>query len=150
LEYDTSRKARFDRAKITGKVASRPNGASIIGETLGLIFNSEFILKRRDRYGCIFKSHILGKPTVFMTGPEAVHFVISSLLENFSWREGVPQQFRTLLGNGLPFQDGEEHRRTRQLMKPAFHGRALSSYIDTMEAITLKYLDNWERLQEFP
>lgn len=124
-------------------------GFPLIGETLGFLFDSNFISKRRTRYGSIFKSHILGKPTVFMTGPEAVRFVISSPVENFSWRQGVPEQFRILLGNGLPFQDGEDHHRNRQLMMPAFHGKALSRYIETIEAITLKYLNNWEHKHQF-
>lgn len=123
-------------------------GLPFVGETLGFIFEPDFISKRRDRYGYVFKSHIFGKPTVFMTGPEAVRFVISSPVENFSWREGVPEQFRTLLGNGLPFQDGEEHRRQRQLMMPAFHSKALSSYIKTIESITKKYLVKWECQQQ--
>ena len=142
-------KPNLSDPKLREKLPLGSMGLPFIGETLGFVFDSDFILKRRDRYGAVFKSHILGKPTVFMTGPEAVRFVISSPVERFSWREGVPEQFRILLGNGLPFQDDEEHRRNRQLMMPAFHGRALSSYIETMEAIAKKYLAKWERQQEF-
>jgi cytochrome P450 len=143
------KKTNLSEQKSRAKLPLGSMGLPFVGETLEFLFDSDFILKRRDRYGSIFKSHILGKPTVFMTGSEAVRFVISSPVEHFSWRDGVPQQFRTLLGNGLPFQDGEDHRRNRQLIMPALHGRALNNYIETMQAITFKYLAKWERQQEF-
>jgi retinoid hydroxylase len=124
-------------------------GLPILGETLAFLFDKNFIEKRYRRYGSIFKTHLIGRPTVVMVGPKAVEFVLSSHMENFSWREGWPDTFKALLGESLFLQDGEEHRRNRRLMMPALHGPALTNYVSTMEEITLNYLQKWEAKQEF-
>ena len=124
-------------------------GIPILGETLSFIFDRDFHKKRYYQYGPIFKTHLFGRPTVVMAGPEALEFVLSSHMENFSWREGWPANFKTLLGESLFLQDGEEHRRNRRLMMPALHGPALVNYVSTMEDITRSYLQKWEKKQEF-
>ncbi|QMS87539.1 cytochrome P450 [Nostoc edaphicum CCNP1411] len=124
-------------------------GIPVLGETLSFVFDRDFARKRYQQYGSIFKTHLLGRPTVVMAGSEALEFVLSSHIENFSWREGWPNNFKTLLGESLFLQDGEEHRRNRRLMMPALHGPALANYVSTMEDITRSYLQKWEKKQEF-
>ncbi len=124
-------------------------GLPVLGETLNLIFDPDFVEKRYQQYGPIFRTSIIGRPTVYMVGPEAVAFVLSSHMEHFSWREGWPENFKLLLGKSLFVQDGEEHRRNRHLMMPALHGPALANYVSTMEATTQRYLQKWEQLQQF-
>ncbi|MEH2046045.1 cytochrome P450 [Nostoc sp.] len=124
-------------------------GIPILGETLFFVFDRDFAKKRYRQYGFIFKTHLLDRPTVVMVGPEALEFVLLSQMKNFSWREGWPDNFKTLLGESLFLQDGEEHRRNRRLMMPALHGPALANYVSTMEDITRSYLQKWQRQQEF-
>ena len=124
-------------------------GLPVIGESLQFLFDPKFIEKRYQKYGPIFKTHIIGRPTVCMVGPEAVEFVLSSHTNHFSWREGWPDNFKLLLGESLFVQDGEEHRRNRRLMMPAMHGSALGGYLTTMELITQSYLHRWEQQQKF-
>ncbi|MGA7932565.1 MAG: cytochrome P450 [Kovacikia sp.] len=124
-------------------------GLPVIGETLQLLFDPNFAVKRFQKYGSIFRTHILGRSAVFMAGPEAAEFLLSSHADYFSWRDGWPQSFKLLLGESLFVQEGEEHRRNRRLMMPAFHGPALTRYAATMESITQIYLERWEQKQEF-
>lgn len=121
----------------------------LLGETLQFVFDPKFVEKRYRKYGSIFKTNILGKPTVYMVGPEAVEFVLSSHTDHFSWREGWPDNFKLLLGESLFVQDGEEHRKNRRLMMPALHGAALTNYVGTMESITQTYLHKWQQQREF-
>ncbi|MBW4563172.1 MAG: cytochrome P450 [Mojavia pulchra JT2-VF2] len=126
------------------------SGLPILGETLGFVVDPyNFVKQRYQRYGSIFQTNILGRPTVVMVGPEAIEFVLSSHMEYFSWREGWPENFKILLGESLFLQDGEEHRKNRRLMMPALHGPALANYVSTMEDITRGYLKKWEEKQEF-
>ena len=111
-------------------------GLPVLGETLPFIFDPKFVEKRYRQYGPIFKTRIIGRPTVFMVGPKAVEFVLSSHMDHFSWREGWPDNFKLLLGESLFVQDGEEHRRNRRLMMPAMHGPALGEYVATIESVT--------------
>lgn len=124
-------------------------GLPVVGETLSFLFDREFARKRQARYGAIFKTRLLGRPTVVMMGPEANQFVLSSHMDCFSWREGWPGTFKELLGESLFLQEGEEHRRNRKLLMPAFHGPALAGYVDTMQTLTDRYAQRWEDLGQF-
>jgi cytochrome P450 len=124
-------------------------GLPLLGETLQFLADPNFVQKRYQRHGAMFRSHIFGRPTVFMVGPDAVEFLLSSGFKNFSWREGWFDTFKILLGRSLFVQEGEEHRRNRRLIMPAFHGAALARYFSAMEDITQQYLQKWERQQQF-
>ena len=124
-------------------------GLPLLGETLSFLFDPDFANKRYARYGSIFKTQILGRKTVVMMGAEANQFVLASHMDRFSWREGWPGTFRELLGESLFLQEGEQHRRNRKLLMPAFHGKALKGYFETMFAISQRYLDHWQRLGTF-
>ena len=125
------------------------DGLPLIGETHKFLLDRTFITKRIAQHGPIFRSHVLGKPTVFMVGPEAARFVLSSHFDHFSWGEGWPESFQILLGEALFVQDGEEHRRNRRLLMPAFHGKALLGYFDAMNSIIQRYLARWLEKGEF-
>lgn len=124
-------------------------GLPILGETISFLKDREFAEKRQKKYGPIFKTKILGRPTVMMLGPEANRFILSSHFHHFSWRDGWPGTFKELLGESLFLQEGEEHQRNRKLLMPAFHGPALANYFTTMENIALSYLEKWETLGTF-
>ena len=124
-------------------------GFPLVGETLSFMFDRDFALKRQAKYGDIFRSHIAGRRAVVMAGPDANRFILSSHMEHFSWREGWPETFRTLLGESLFLQEGEQHRRNRKLLRPAFHGKALTGYLETMVNISEGYFKEWEQLGTF-
>lgn len=124
-------------------------GLPIVGETLSFLFDPNFASKRQAQYGPVFKTRILGRPTVMMMGPEANQFLLSTHMDCFSWREGWPGTFKELLGESLFLQEGEEHRRNRKLLMPAFHGPALAGYIETMQTLTERYAERWATLGQF-
>ncbi|GFZ92546.1 putative cytochrome P450 [Okeania sp. KiyG1] len=124
-------------------------GLPIIGETLSFLNDPDFVEKRQEKYGLIFKTHILGRPTVGMVGPEANRFILSSHMHHFSWRDEMPAHWRELWGESLSFQEEEKNKRNRRLLKPAFHGKALEGYLETMECITQSYLTKWEAMGTF-
>ncbi|MEL7350162.1 MAG: cytochrome P450 [Cyanobacteria bacterium J06560_5] len=123
-------------------------GLPVIGETLSFLRDPNFAQKRQQQYGSIFKSRIIGQPTVFMCGPEANEFLLATHADCFSWRGGWPDTFKELLGESLFLQEGEEHRRNRRLLMPAFHGKALEGYFDTMVSLSQIYLKKWEAQRE--
>lgn len=134
------------------KTYQMPPGSSGIpglGETLSFAFDPKFVEKRYKQYGSIFKTHLFGRPTVVMIGPEAAEFILSSHMNHFSWRQGWPKNFKVLLGESLFLMDGEEHRQKRRLIMPAMHGSALANYVGTMDEITKLYLQKWQEKQEF-
>lgn len=117
-------------------------GPPLIGETLAFLRESTFATDRHRRYGPIFKTRILGQPTIFLTGSESNRFVLSNEDRYFvtTW----PASTKALLGeNSLAVQTGDLHLNRRKLMAQAFQPRALSGYIETMTQITRRYLQKW-------
>lgn len=121
-------------------------GLPFVGETIGFALDPRFVEKRQKKYGPVFKTRILGRPTVIVIGADANRMVLSSDFDRFSWRQGWPNTFKELLGESLFIMDGVEHQRKRKLLMPAFHGRALANYWTTMEQITLTYLEKWTQM----
>jgi cytochrome P450 len=123
-------------------------GLPLIGDTLNFLQDAHFAKKRHQQYGPIFKTSILGQPTVFVSGPEANLFVLSN--ENQYFRVSWPPSTAALLGPlSLALQTGAEHQKRRKLLYQAFQPRALSGYIDAMENITRGYLEKWTQMKEF-
>lgn len=120
-------------------------GLPLIGETLSFFRDSRFAHKRHQQYGAIFKTHILGRPTIFMRGPEANRFILTNENQDFviSW----PPSTKALLGPlSLALQTGANHQQRRKLLAQAFMPRALAGYLTTMEKITQRYLQRWETM----
>ncbi|MCM1985159.1 cytochrome P450 [Lyngbya confervoides] len=117
-------------------------GLPILGETLAFFNDPEFAPKRFSQYGPIFKSRILGQPTIFVKGSQANQFVLLNEPERFtvSW----PPSTQRLLGPcSLSMQQGHTHRSRRQILAQAFMPRALAGYIPTMMSILERYGDRW-------
>ncbi len=119
-------------------------GLPIIGETIGFFTDPDFAAKQQAKYGSIFKTRLLGSPTVFMVGAEANQFLFAN--ENKYFVATWPPSTRTLLGTAsLATQTGSFHSSRRKLLSQAFQPRALASYIPTIERITSSYLTKWQQ-----
>ena len=118
-------------------------GLPFLGKTLELFRTEELYYWRNfQRYGSVFKTRILGQKVAFLIGPDANRLVLMEQADHFSSRLGWAF-LEPLFGQGILLQDGEEHRTTRRLMYPAFHGRAIASYFDTIQNIVQDFLKDW-------
>ncbi|MBD3882471.1 cytochrome P450 [Phormidium tenue FACHB-886] len=123
-------------------------GLPIVGETLSFFRDSQFAQKRHQKYGAVFKTRLLGSPTLFMQGVEANRFVLTH--ENQFFEVAWPPSTEALLGNlSLALQTGDVHQNRRKLLAQAFLPRALSGYIAAMEELTDRYLQRWQQQREF-
>lgn len=121
-------------------------GLPILGETLAFLRDPAFVARRIARYGPIFRTHLLGHPTVIMVGAEANRFILADGRAHFEHRGGLPAAALKLVGEGLAAQDGPEHQRVRAMMEPAFHQRAMVHYVDTMQRLASAALHDWSQL----
>jgi cytochrome P450 len=122
-------------------------GLPFLGETLSFFSDPNFARKKHQKYGPVFKTRLLGKPTIFVRGVEANRFVLVNENQHFviSW----PPSTKALLGDlSLAVQTGEVHQTRRKLLAQAFMPRALSGYTHTIEQITQQYLDRWTQQGE--
>lgn len=101
-----------------------------------------YLLDGYRRLGPAFRVQLVGMEMVALLGPEANRTILVTHRQRFSHAEGYAF-VRTVLGDGLLFQDGEVHRRNRQLMMPAFNQRAVNSYFDVMLACVERHAARW-------
>src|SRR4051794_6212609 len=101
------------------------------------------LLEGYERFGPVFTIRVLHGNVVFMLGPEANHYMTVSHAANFSCRDGPPGDMIPLLGDGLLTIDGEFHRRSRQIMLPAFHREQIAKTQATMDEEVARALDGW-------
>ena len=118
-------------------------GLPLLGETLTFVKNPfSFIEQRLGAHGRVFRSHILGRPTAIIAGPEATgHFIDSSRI----MREGsMPPHVQELFGGrSLPLLDGEAHRARKTLVLQGFSRAAISAYVPEMQAIIERAFERW-------
>jgi cytochrome P450 len=101
------------------------------------------LLDAYERYGPIFTLRILHSNVVFMLGPKANHYVTVSHATNFTWRESHFRDLIALLGDGLLTTDDPYHKRSRQIMLPAFHRERIAASIGVMSEETERALGQW-------
>lgn len=89
---------------------------------------SRFHSSRRERYGTVFKTHLLGRPVIRVSGAENVRTIL--LGEHRLVRSQWPQSAHILLGSHtLLGAVGEPHRQRRKVRrKPKELKRSMDSW----------------------
>uniref|UniRef100_A0A8C7JYV5 Cytochrome P450 26A1 n=1 Tax=Oncorhynchus kisutch TaxID=8019 RepID=A0A8C7JYV5_ONCKI len=101
-------------------------GLPFIGETLHLLLQRrKFLRMKRQKYGCIYRTHLFGNPTVRVMGANNVRQILlgEHKLVAVQW----PASVRTILGSDtLSNMHGTQHKNKK---KVAFSRDALEHYI---------------------
>ncbi|KAK6493413.1 cytochrome P450 26B1-like [Huso huso] len=130
-------------------------GFPIIGETCHWFFQgSSFHSSRRQKYGNVFKTHLLGRPLIRVTGAENIRKVLMGehSLVSAEW----PQSTSTLLGPySLANSIGDIHRNKRKatdsshpppppwVFAKMFSHEALESYLPKIQQVIQDTLRVW-------
>lgn len=101
-----------------------------------------FFRKKRKLYGDIFRTHILGQPTIRVVGSEHVKHVLRG--ENILVATYWPESTRTLLGEGsLSHASGQNHILRKRAIMKSFSFDALARYVPVIQEVTHKYVCKW-------
>ncbi|KAK9080203.1 hypothetical protein SSX86_001878 [Deinandra increscens subsp. villosa] len=128
----------------TGKLPPGSLGWPYIGETLQLYSQDPnlFFLNKQKRYGEIFKTHILGCPSIMLASPEAARFVLVNQAHLF--KPTYPKSKENLIGPlALFFHQGEYHTRLRKLVQGSLSLDNLRRFVPDIEAIAVSALESW-------
>lgn len=106
-----------------------------------------FAVERAERFGPVWRTHLLGRPCAVLLGPEANRFILSSHRHLFSSRLGWGRPITSLIGGGLSLIDGLEHQRHRRMIQPVLHGQILGRYFDTMTQLAARHAASWATRQ---
>jgi retinoid hydroxylase len=125
-------------------------GLPIVGEGLQMAWHAGWGLdKQYQQYGSVFKTSFLGKKYAVLVGPEAAKLILQEQTDRVSSYLGM-QMLEPFFGKPMILQDGETHRTTRKLMAPAFHGKAIASYFETMQQIVDAEVNRWDLNRSIP
>ncbi|KAL7990479.1 hypothetical protein Chor_013909 [Crotalus horridus] len=121
-------------------------GWPFFGETLHWLIQqgSHFHSSRRQRYGAVFKTHLLGKPVVRVSGAENVRKILlgEHSLVSAQW----PLSTQILLGSHtLLNARAETHRQKRKILARVFSRAALEVYLPRIQRLVSWELRGWCR-----
>lgn len=100
---------------------------------------AEWILARSRRQGPIFRGW-LGRPFVYLVGPEANEFVFAHDA-HFSQREAFKGLIPVDGPTSVVVSDGPDHSRRRSLVRPGLHHRQVAGYVETITRTADEALD---------
>jgi retinoid hydroxylase len=101
-----------------------------------------FVEDRARKYGLVFKTRILGRPTAIIVGPDAAaQFIDQTKIQ----RSGamLPHVQTLFGGNALPALDGDQHRERKAFVMAAFTREALAAYLPEMQRQVGAALARW-------
>ncbi|XP_010414441.1 PREDICTED: abscisic acid 8'-hydroxylase 2-like [Camelina sativa] len=119
-------------------------GLPYIGETLRLYTENpnSFFATRQNKYGDIFKTHILGCPCVMISSPEAARMVLVSKAHLF--KPTYPPSKERMIGpEALFFHQGPYHSTLKRLVQSSFMPSALRPTVSHIELLVLETLSCW-------
>ncbi|XP_073505617.1 cytochrome P450 26B1 [Phyllobates terribilis] len=118
-------------------------GFPLVGETFHWILQgSNFQSSRREKYGSVFKTHLLGRPLIRVTGADNVRKILMGEhhLVSAEW----PRSTRMLLGpNSLSNCIGDIHRHKRKVFSKIFSHEALETYLPKIQLVIQDTLRVW-------
>ncbi|KAF7809526.1 abscisic acid 8'-hydroxylase CYP707A2-like [Senna tora] len=110
-------------------------GWPYIGETFQLYSQDPnvFFASKINRYGSIFKSHILGCPSVMISSPEAAKFVLN---KTQLFKPTFPPSKERMLGKqAIFFHQGHYHANLRRLVLRTFMPEAIKNIVPHIHSI---------------
>lgn len=102
-----------------------------------------FLRNARDQFGELTSFFLGGQLFYGAFAPEMVHEVTVSKQHSFIKGVGF-ERMRKVLGTGLLTNEEPIHLRHRRLMQSPFHISKISSYAETMLALTEKHIAKWQ------
>jgi cytochrome P450 len=101
------------------------------------------------RYGDIFTLNVpVYRHTVVVANAQLAKQVFTTSTEDLG---NIQPNLSRLLGSGSVFAlDGDDHRRRRRLLAPAFHGKSVKNYENIIIEETLREVAGWPEGEAFP
>ncbi|RWR84159.1 abscisic acid 8'-hydroxylase 4 [Cinnamomum micranthum f. kanehirae] len=133
------------KSQSSAKLPPGSMGWPYIGETLDLYSQNPnvFFATKQKSYGEIFKTHLLGCPSVMLASPEAAKFVLVSQAHLF--KPTYPKSKERLIGpSALFFHQGDYHTSLRKLVQGSLSLDAIRNLVPDIEASAISLLDSWD------
>ena len=124
-------------------------GLPLVGETPAFLKNMfRFLEDRQKRHGSVFKSNVLGRRVVFLSGIEGAEAFYNA--ENISRSDAHPFPLVDLFGGiNMEMYDGPKHFALKSMALEAFGSEALSGYLPDMQRLIESSLHRLAQQESF-
>ncbi|KAG2704199.1 hypothetical protein I3760_06G173700 [Carya illinoinensis] len=142
--YPLMRKKKKKTGSVSAVLPPGSMGWPYIGDTLQLYSQDPniFFAKKQKRYGEIFKTHILGCPSVMLASPEAARFVLVTHAHLF--KPTYPKSKERMIGpSALFFHQGNYHAHLRKLVQSSLSPETIRKLVPDIEVIAISALESW-------
>lgn len=120
-------------------------GLPVVGNTLSLLRDPHGFTERMvQRYGPVYRTHVLGDWNISLIGPEANTLVLRNREKIFSSTQGWGPTLDNLFPGGLMLMDFEEHRIERRALATAFAAGPMSTYCEALSTGMAREIPQWE------
>lgn len=118
-------------------------GLPLIGETIEFFRSpAKFAADRRAKYGSVYRTNLLGTPTINLVGPKANQWVFSG--ENkYLVNRWIYTIRRLLGGQSLAMITGEEHRKRRAFLMNYFKYESMAAFAPAIQTLAQEHLETW-------
>jgi len=105
----------------------------------------DFLLKLALRFGGVTDLPFPFERVILISNPEYIEYILHRNYANYLKDTGRWHSFREILGNGLLTADGQDWRRQRQRVQPAFHQDRMPLLERAIEQETAILAEAWRR-----
>ncbi|KAJ8083028.1 hypothetical protein PM082_008891 [Marasmius tenuissimus] len=138
---------RVRKSRVVANIAGPESPSFLIGN-LGEFLRAqagEMDFKWFSRYGNIvrFKAPF-GEDRLLISDPKAIQHI----LQGYNWGASVDQRARNLfvVGPGIAYVDGEDHKRHRRIMNPAFGASEAKALVPVFSTAASSLSNKWKDL----
>ncbi|EFJ14124.1 hypothetical protein SELMODRAFT_120985 [Selaginella moellendorffii] len=112
-----------------------------LGESLHFFYKSpdQFFRERYARFGEIYRTHILGSPTIITSTPEHAKFILAT--KHKSFKAIYPPSIDRVLNH--PSWEGAFHQRIRKIVQSSMLSETIRDSIPKFESLCRWCLENW-------
>jgi cytochrome P450 len=101
-----------------------------------------FLSELAQTHGDVVSFKLGTQRCVLVNDPSLIEFILRD--KRFTRAQLTQRGLNALLGPGLLSLEGDEHKRHRRLMQPAFHRKRLDRYVSIMAQKAYQSLTRWE------
>lgn len=136
-----------EQARINKRLPGGSFGLPLVGETLKymssmMTSSPTFMAERRQKYGEMFKSKLMGAFCVVTTKADTIKWVLNHDGKQFV--TGYPKSFQKVLGEYTALSiHGEKWKRTRKFLVNSLRVELLKERIPMIEKLVLENLNSW-------
>ncbi|XP_067656990.1 cytochrome P450 26A1-like [Haliotis asinina] len=118
-------------------------GFPLVGETLSFIRKgSDYFLSRRQRYGNVYKTHLMGQPTIRITGADNLRHILVGEHENLESCQ--PRSVKRLFGQGGVINASpDSHKIRKKILLRALAPAAIQRHVPRIQNLVRNHILDW-------